>query len=655
RLRWSATGEDGVHGYQVCAGATCATTTAEEIALALPPGAAPQTVTVTPVGVATTGLASSVAVVAPLTVQSGSYAGGRLSLTPSAAGTTSPALLQLDVLIDGAPAARMQASTPVNDQLEVPVALPPGVCAAVRLSGVGAGPLAPTSAAATIPSTPPAHVAAAYDGAELHIAWQPTAEPGVSGYLITVAGATPPVAARYVAGAGTNTTTIAATFPDPFPGAAAVTVRASAAVAGSTNGRIDGPASASTAPTLAPSVRAIGVHASAQPPYLLRHGAYVTRAGAEMGAIAVYLENVFTSDHPSPVTDGHTPPIFTLVSLAPPVSGPPCRLTIDKSVWTSFDGTAARAALRTSHREFLRKLEAAGVVAGAVALLREAIASALPQTFTETLYYRYGVWQEPGLRTLDLSPGMRLRLGGAAYQAPAATTVDPRNGFVALGDEQYELAEVFPVGSGQSALAPALTIDAFLSSLIPGAGGRSTTVAASAYDFFGLGARQAYFRLFYPSALAASGSIGSTAAKDNVLVIGAPSWEALESATETYADRGEAPLTGDIFAAYFRGRALLTPLVAVTIDGRERWVPLGTSVRQLLAAAGAPAVGPSAGAQLRMTRPAPAISDWARGAVAMHAEPVDLSTAELGGAVPQLWPIDLPLLGGDALTLVPAP
>src|SRR5262249_21870324 len=220
-LRWSATGEDGVRGYQVCAGATCAITADSEIVPPRPPGASPPAATITPVGIATAGLASSVSLVSAFGIQSGEYTGARLSVTLSASGTPAPQQAQIDVLLDGVPAARALASTPVISPFQMPVALAPGAPAAVRVSGVGAGSLAPASAAVAIPSSAPRQVAASYDGAKAHISWEPVADPGVSGYLVTVAGATPVVSPTYVAGAGTGEVALAASFPSPFPGAAA--------------------------------------------------------------------------------------------------------------------------------------------------------------------------------------------------------------------------------------------------------------------------------------------------------------------------------------------------------------------------------------------------------------------------------------------------
>lgn len=650
-LRWSASGDAGVTGYRVCAGPTCVTTSDTNVVLPLPAGATTsQKVTVTPVGADTTGPAASVAVVSPYGVSQGGYANGVLSVTLTAAGTPAPTSAWVDVLVDGAVAARTAAAgTP--GAVTVPIALPPGTPAQVRAAGVGSGSLAPPSAPVAIPTTPPAGVGAAYDGSQLHVAWDPVPDPGVTGYVVTVNGASPAVPATYVSGATSAGTAIAATFSGAFPGSASVTVQASVATAGSA--RIDGPAGAAV-PTLAGSVRSVAATATGQPPYALRHGAYATLAQAKGQPVTVYLDNPFATGTPT-VHDSGSPVTFTLAPVTPAVSGGPAyQLTIAQTVWTSFDGSAARTNLRATYRSFLKAVDAAVTTPGGIALVRQAIAAAMPQTFAETLYYRYGVWREINLRAVDLDPGLRLRLTGAVYQAPSAAITDPVNGYVALGTEEYDLAEIFPAGTVQG-LAPALTVDAFLASLLPGGGSATgTTVAAGSADFFGPGARQPFFRLFYPATFPSSGSVGSDSPSDSVAVLGAPSWTALENATDIFVQSGSPPIGQPLFVAYFRGRAMLTPLAAASVDGQIRWVPVGTTVRQLLAAAGAPAAAAAIGAQVRLTRTAASIFDSPQGGAPLHAEPVDLSGADLGGLVPQLWPIDLPLLGGDEVTLSPA-
>jgi sulfur carrier protein ThiS len=96
----------------------------------------------------------------------------------------------------------------------------------------------------------------------------------------------------------------------------------------------------------------------------------------------------------------------------------------------------------------------------------------------------------------------------------------------------------------------------------------------------------------------------------------------------------------------------LTPLLAVTVNGRPRWVPLGTTVRDLLAALGSPALGavvPATPEGVSLSRVVADVYDSELGGAPLRRDRVDLSGADLGALPPALWPLDLPLLGGDEL------
>lgn len=653
-LRWSATGDEGVTGYTVTCAGVSVTTGGTEAVVPLPAGGASAggTVTLAAVGANAAGPQLSRSIVAAPAVASGTYDGETLSVTLGAAGSPAPAQLWVDVVAGGAVVARAVAAGSAGSA-SIPVSLPAGTAAVVRATGVGAGSLTPPGAGVAVPSSAPSGVSAVWDGAQLHVGWTPVADAGITGYLVTVNGADPAVQPTYVAGAGASSASIAAAFTGAFPGSATVAVQASTQV--TAGNRVDGPGGPALAPILSGAVRGVAAAASAQPPYVYRIGAYTTLAAARDADVVVYLANVFASGTPT-VQDSSTTPTFTLA----PASGSPApeaayTLTIDKSVWTSFDGSAARAPLRTAYINLLKAVEAQGSQTWGVSLVRQAVAAALPQTFAETLYYRYGVWQQTSLRVVDLEPGVRLRVSGAAYQSPSAST-DARNGYVVVGSETFDLAEVFPAGSAQNGLAPALTVDAFLAQLFPGASGQGTAVAAGPLDFFGVGGRQAYFRLFYPPSFLSSGSTGSTSPTvSNVAVVGAPSWTALEAATDTYATTGSLPTTGSLFIAYFRGRAALTPLLAATVNGAPGWVPVGTTLRQTLATLGAaPGFGSGGAGGVQLTRVVADVFDHAQGGAPIRAEAVSLSTAAIGSLIPQLWPLDVPLLGGDTVAVAPA-
>ncbi|HEU5135469.1 MAG TPA: hypothetical protein VFU13_10040 [Steroidobacteraceae bacterium] len=658
-LSWSATGDEGVTGYTVTYGSLSATTSETNLTLPVP-SATTGTISVTPIGAGTSGPAATQNVVPASTVASGSYSSGTLSVTLNASGTPTPDQFWVDVLVEGALAARTVVQGAPSAAVTVPVSIAPGSAAVVRATGIGGGSVTPSGTTVAIPSTPPNDISGVWDGTNVHVAWTPVPDFGVTGYLVTIGGTSTTIPTTYVAGASAPSTSIAATFSGAFPGSATVSVQSAVLV--TTDNYMSGPASVVAIPSLASSVRSVAAAASSQPPFVYRRGIYSTLATADQANVIVYLANVFTNGTPT-VKDSTT--TFTLAPVATPVTGGPAySLTIDKSAWT-FDGSAARTTVRSAYRNLLIAVEAAGVQPWGVPLVRQAIATALPQTFAELLYYRYGIWQDASTRLLDLDSGMRLRVSGAVYQTVAASK-DDRNGFVALGQQLYDLGEVFPAGSAQSVLAPALTMDAFLSQVIPGGGTPSgtTTIAASPMDFFGPGAREAYYRVFFPKApggttdgttFPGSGAIGSTSPTQNVAIVGASTWTALENATDSYASSGVFPTSGGLWIAYFRGRASLSPLISIAIGGTTRWVPAGTTLRQALASLGAAAAfGPSAATGISLTRPVVNVFDYSQGGATLRAESVDLSGIDLGTFTPQLWPLDIPVLGGDTIDVSPA-
>lgn len=665
-LQWTPAPGAGATGYAVTYGKTGGTAALAATAgtqLVVPIAGqdlTPGTASVAAAGPRTAGPAATVSIVDGYSVQSATYDGSALSVTLGGTLSPAPTLLWVDVVVDGRVAARAtQAGAPAG-AIAVPVALRPGSPAAIRATGVGTGPLTPPSAQVALPTTAPAGVAAVYDGTSLHVTWDPVVEAGLTGYQVTVAGATSTVGPTYVAGAGASSATIAAQFTQPIPTGSAVTVRAVNQV--SQGNLVLGPASAAAVPTPSTYGRAFAIPAASQPPYVYRHGQYQTRESISGADIEVYVPNPFAQGTPSVAHAG----VNTYFSLAP-VAGKPYLLTIDKSIWTSFGQYAVRSEVRTAYRTFLKSVEALGVLPWAIPKLRQLIAEVMPQTFAETLYYRYGAWRGPSrtlgnnpsdgtLRAVDLEPGLRLRVSGALWQLVTGTAPNPLNGFVAAGEETLELSVTVPPDSAGTGIDPtsrSLSVDAFLSLMLPGASVASSNVAAGPLDFF-RGNRQTYYRLFYPAGFTGSGSTPSAQITDNVAIVGAPTWQALETVTDQFATNGFVLPNNNVFATYFRGRDALTPLLSASVCGDWRWVPVGTTVRQMLASVGlAIWPGGGAGGYVELSRPVSSVVDPSFGDPLLWYEPVDMSDAPIAASSPPLWPLDLPVLGGDEIAAGP--
>lgn len=150
----------------------------------------------------------------------------------------------------------------------------------------------------------------------------------------------------------------------------------------------------------------------------------------------------------------------------------------------------------------------------------------------------------------------------------------------------------------------------------------------------------------------ASGTNGSTSPTSNITLIGTTSWATLNAVTSQYAATGTFPAGLSYFTTYFRGRAGLTPLINLSIQGESRWAALGTSVRQALSSIGlAPYWGGSGGDLLSLLRASASLFSNPHPDDGLALDRVDLTGADLNGLTPLYWPLDMPLVGGDQLSV----
>jgi len=654
-LRWDPGSSFGVTGYRL----TATPATGDPASLQVGgtgydgpvPAAfsAPGTLTVTPVGERCTGPSATARIHPPVPVSAADYADGTVSVTADLSAAGPDDTSRLDVLVNGAPLAGRLLTGAARPPFSLPVALPPGATAAVRISLDGPAALAPASAPLLVPTRVPVVLDAAYDGSALQVRWTPTGEPGVTGYLVSVAGTSAPDS--YVAGPDSDSAAVPVSLAYPFPSGVSASVRAVAGAPGSGSSG-QGQPSPGLPPSLAGNGYSVTVTQAGQPPYLYRRGRYQSQAAVAGRPIVLYLAKPFSgADNPTVPASGS--PVF---QLAPQAGGAlPYRLTIGADAWT-MGASPVRGALRDAYNQFLVEVESAGVTPWAIGLLRQLIAQAMPQTFEEVLFYRYGYWRSDSLRVVDLMPGTRLQLSAALYQAPVSGTND-RNGFTAAGNEILDVVEAIPQGgAGTLPAGPGriLSVDALLSLVYPGSGtGRSVSpTAAGPIDFVTDNNRQSYYRLFYPATFPVSGSNGLTSLTGNIALIGTTSWTTLNTITAHYAATGSFPTGTSYFGSYFRGRAGLTPLVNASIQGESRWIALGTSVRQALTSIGlAPYWGGSGGDLLSLLRASANLFANPDPDDGLALDQVELTGADLNGLTPLYWPLDMPLVGGDQLSV----
>jgi hypothetical protein len=291
--------------------------------------------------------------------------------------------------------------------------------------------------------------------------------------------------------------------------------------------------------------------------------------------VTVFLDDIFVTAPTAPISVGP----FTLGPTLPTDPQPklPWKVTLSATgdAW-SFDASPIRSALHDAFLEFCVAVENAAGTAGAqvlkpgrLRLLQQYLAQALPQTFTETLFYRYGL--DPAARCVDLLPGMRLRVAFQAHQA-LDPQQNPLNGFVGTGQSTIEVG-VTP-GSADLALGTFLPLLQAMS-VAPNTGG-----AGGDLDLQGQSYAYPYFRLIYPANLPSSDGVGFTGIQQNPTLIGAPTFAGLLAATASYVQSGT--VGAGAVAAFFRGRASVAPEIPIFLQGERQYIPLGTTVRGLL-------------------------------------------------------------------------
>jgi hypothetical protein len=289
-----------------------------------------------------------------------------------------------------------------------------------------------------------------------------------------------------------------------------------------------------------------------------------TTAGGTGSTITVPLDDVFVTD-PSGNLPAATP--FTLTNGTNPFK---YQIAVDTSIW-SFDASPIRPTVKSGFDSFLQSLDAAGLKGGRLHQIRGWLAQALPQTFAESLYFRYGL--DPAERCVELTPGMRLRVDFQAHQA-----VDPGNsqlnGFVGLGTSYIEIGTA---ADAQGNLV--LGFDRFLSGL-QGLTVGASPGAAGAVDLQSPAFQLPYWRLHYPQSFVASSGTGFAGTQQNAVLIGGPTRAALEAATTQYLKDGTVPTPA--IGVWFRGRVAPAPEIPVLLQGEWRWWSLGTTLRGLL-------------------------------------------------------------------------
>jgi hypothetical protein len=314
---------------------------------------------------------------------------------------------------------------------------------------------------------------------------------------------------------------------------------------------------------------------SGQQPYVFYVRQSVGRAPFD---ITIFVTDIFSTAPAHPITSGP----LTLEQTAKSDSQPglPYKITVPaaSAAW-SFDDAPIRQAVHDSFIAFLVAIENNDrthgvhvIKPGRLRFVQQYLSQVLPQTFSESLFFRYGL--DPANRCIDLLPAMRLRLAFQAHQA-----LDPQqnslNGFVGAGEVIVDVATRL---SGTGALNVAF--GAFLSQFQTIAVAANSGGAGGSIDLQGQAFAYSYYRLLYPQVYPSSDSIGFSGVQQNPTLLAAASYADLTAATASYVSEGT--VSGQAVATFFRGRAVAIPEIPIFLQGVVNHVPVGTTIRQLL-------------------------------------------------------------------------
>ncbi|MFK7969912.1 MAG: LamG domain-containing protein [Bacteroidia bacterium] len=271
-----------------------------------------------------------------------------------------------------------------------------------------------------------------------------------------------------------------------------------------------------------------------------------TAGGVAIASHTVELPALFKADETLADEGG----IFSLVQ-----SGNDCSLTINMAA----DAAAQMAAFDGL---LLMTESNANVVPGAVALLRQRMAEAMPADASASGMYHFGFNAEK--RYVDVYPGMRLRVEYQNYQFVHPSDDQAGTGFIGSGSSFYDV-----VAKGAN-----VGFDSFAGSMRPAL--RDDNTVAGLLDL--QGHAYPYFRLFFPH----QGGDNWQGAERATMLLGASSYQRLLDATNEYELQTKISDNDDWVKLSFRGKAVVVPEVCIFENEQAIYVPVGTTLRQVL-------------------------------------------------------------------------
>ena len=233
---------------------------------------------------------------------------------------------------------------------------------------------------------------------------------------------------------------------------------------------------------------------------------------------------------------------------------------------------------RTDYDSFVSKVCSLLTTAAMYQIL-EVIARGAGQEMEDMLYYHCGL--RPDKRRADVRPGFSLRLEQAVYMPK-----DQMNGGDAAGFVGNHTAE-YLVSLAHGEDMDYLEFDSFLSLMDeeiypPQEQSEVRPVGAGILDMCAVRMRQPFYRIQYPEGIYSSEVEPDIHAGNHVLMLAAPGWEDVPLPLNGVLGKdGQNEETSAVPYLLFRGRSALTLIISVAVNGLEKRIPVGTTVRKL--------------------------------------------------------------------------
>ncbi|MEM9544898.1 MAG: fibronectin type III domain-containing protein [Bacteroidota bacterium] len=324
------------------------------------------------------------------------------------------------------------------------------------------------------------------------------------------------------------------------------------------------------------------------------------------------------------------------------------------------NGPSIRTELSDDYDAFITAISGVdkGMLPGTIPYLNQVIARGLPLTYAETLYYAYGF--NPSKRYVSLQAGMRITLSYSEYQFLGPGGTSPLlNGYVGSGSVSYVMGSYLS-GSSQATQKLDIGFNNFLNQLAlethSNVGGGSSVL-----DTYITGASEPYYRIFYPGSFLSADAPGSVDPRQNISIVVASDFAKMKAATDAW-NNGQ-PFSGEVLVLFLRGRATIVPEIKITLSGQEQWVPVGTTLRNVLDEFAAVPFRPTTGSadgwqttNIQLTRTVDSVINKTTEVETAYSvgrnNPIAISHAKIVCYSNGQDNFDLPLMQGDTINLI---